>query len=327
MLRSFHGRAGIAAVVALLVLAPPFAAAQQFTPGQEIEYRDGAAQWAPGTFVRMLPNGNQALIRQAPSQFFPEGFERAYSLTDLRPRQPAAPAAQALRPAPQAAPAPQPKAAVPAVATRVPAVPQGAGLLNQQQVLDYAKQVLGPNPWAQPNRDAAISQIRDYIKSRGVNFQWTLAFDNQLGAIGANAVHITSAIGANYGAHPTLQTYIGNFNLQSQARAAQSVSQQGGRAVVTTTDSAARLGSIRINADRTYVWDVLGDGKVIRGTWREATEDEKQAWEGGPSIWLLNARGGQDYQVRADRQPGWAGWIDIGMGKGRIAVQYGQRTS
>ena len=91
-------------------------------------------------------------------------------------------------------------------------------------------------------------------------------------------------------------------------------------------DAAARLGEVTINADHTYVWNVLGDGRqIIRGTWREATEAEKQFWEGGPSIWLLSARGGQDYQLRGDRQPGWAGWVDIGQGKGRIAVQSGKK--
>lgn len=316
----FHHRVP-GAISALAVIAVAAPAAAQFTPGQAIEYQS-FGQWEPGTVVRMTPGNTQVVIRQAPTTFYPEGFERTYDLNQVRPRQPAA---QAPAPAPGRAAGPPPapgRAAGPAGGT--PAIPQGTGLLNQQQILDYARQALGPQPFANPNRQQALDNIRDYIKTRGVNFQMSLDFSNQLGAIGANSVHISSAIGDNFGPNPTLQTYFGTFNLTSQVRGAQSVSQSGGRTVVTTTDAAARMGSIRINPDGTYVWNVQGDGRTIQGRWREATAAEKQTWEGGPAIWLLNARDGQDYQVRADRQPGYQGWIDIGQGMGRIAVQYGQ---
>ncbi len=300
--------AGALAVVAALAAASP--ALAQFVPDQEIEYRDGSAGWTEGVAVRMTPNGSQVVIRQKPTTYFPEGSQRAYDVADIRPRQP-----------------PQPVAAAPARAAAPPAaaVAQGTGLLNQQQILAYSRQALGPNPYANPNREAALAEIRDYIKGRGVNFRSTLDFDNQMGAIGANSVHISYAIGDNYGAAPRQQDYFGDFNLTSQNRGSSSVQQAGGRRVIETTDSAARLGSLKINPGGTYVWNVLGDGKTIQGTWRTVREDEKQAWEGGPAIWLLNARGGQDYQVRGDRQPGWTGWIDIGIGKGRQAVQYGQK--
>jgi hypothetical protein len=318
---------GGAAALALMIATPALA---QFAEGQPTEYKDGS-QWIEGVVVRMLPGDTQVLIAEKPSTFFPEGFHRAYSLSEVRPRQaPQAapgqtPAAQGRAGPAQVMQAPPPQNRAAAGAPEVPAIPPGAGLLSEQQILDFARQALGPEPYANPNREAALAQVRDFIKQRGVNFQQTLAFDNQLGAIGANSVHIWAAIADNYGVAPQLSDYFGNFALTSQNRGSQSARQAGGRTVVETTDSAARLGSIQISADHTYVWNVLGDGVTLRGTWRELREDEKQAWEGGPAIWLLNARAGQDYEVRGDRQPGYAGWIDVGIGKGRIAVQYGRK--
>ena len=77
----------------------------------------------------------------------------------------------------------------------------------------------------------------------------------------------------------------------------------------------------------TFTWK-LGrtdpESKWITGKWREATADEMQPWEGGPMLVLEKARQGEDYTVRMCRVPGYEKWIDVGMGKGRIAASYGR---
>ena len=141
LVKSGRGRLSLAlaAVLAIMVAVPAFA---QFTAGQLIEYKDGSS-WAPGVVVTMTPGNSQVVIRRAPSQFFPEGYQSAYSLSDVRPRQPAQPAAG---PAPGAktAAAPAKAPAAPTKAAPVPAIPQGAGLLTEAQVLAYARQAMGP---------------------------------------------------------------------------------------------------------------------------------------------------------------------------------------
>ena len=99
--------------------------------------------------------------------------------------------------------------------------------------------------------------------------------------------------------------------------------------IVRTTDSQAESGQLTINPDGTYAWQ-MGRGadqqqaSTLRGNWRWVSAAEMQAWDGGPAIWLLKAKQGFDYMMRADREPGYADWIDVGMGKGRTPVEYGR---
>ena len=66
-------------------LAAPPAAWAQFASEQAIEYKVGSDTWERGVFVRLTPSGKQAIIREKPNQFYPEGFQRAYSLDEIRP--------------------------------------------------------------------------------------------------------------------------------------------------------------------------------------------------------------------------------------------------
>lgn len=293
--------------LALLTLA---AFSQSFKQGEAIEYRDGSsypAKWEKGVFVKMLPGGTQALIRKKPSQFFPEGSESAFAIADIRSPQPAA-----AQPAPPAAP--------------IPAPPAGEGLLTKEQVLAYAKQLMGPNPWGNPSRDAILDQIRDYVKTRGTSFQPDLDFSNRMGAQGTYSVHIGYAASANYGKPPKPESYFGTWLLRAANRGSQSYTTSGGRRVVQTTDSQAESGQLTINPDGTYAWQVLrGQSTVLKGNWRWVRPEEMHAWEGGPALWLLTAKQGADYMVRGGREPGYEGWIDVGAGKGRTPVEYGRR--
>jgi hypothetical protein len=289
--------------------------AQDFRPGDPVEYKAGYspdAPYEPGVFVRYTPDRTQAILRQKPTQFFPQGSERAYNLNEFRrPQQPQQPQ---MPPKPQPQQPPQPATA--------------AGLLTKDQVFAYAQRIIGPNPWGNPNRDAALDNIRDYIKANGTNFQTDLDFSNRMGAIGAYSVHISYAINANYGPAPTLQSYFGTWLLRAANRGSRSYSTAGGRPVVTTTDSQAESGQLTINPDGTYVWALFRNdppAQWLRGRWRQAAPGEMHLWEGGPALWLLNAKQGADSMVRASREPGYATWIDVGTGKGRTPVEYGRR--
>jgi hypothetical protein len=146
---------------------------------------------------------------------------------------------------------------------------------------------------------------------------------------GTSSVHIVQAIDDNYGAHPKLQDYFGTFWLRSSNRGSKSVTSDGaGGKNVIVRGSWHESGRLTINRDGTYEWEVLrGDpsAKWLHGEWRVARPEEMMPTEGGPAIWLENAKGGNDCMVRMDRHGDYANWINVGVGKGRTPVEYGRR--
>lgn len=311
----------------------PTASAQDYKPGDAIEYkvRGTVDQWERGTVLRVLDGGKQYVIRQKPTQFFPEGAESAYSPADLRPPQNAKPKTDdaPARPSPTPAGEAKPPAVKPAPADNPP--PAGEGLLSAADVLAYTKQVFGPgDPFADSQRrERILNQIRDYIKARGTSFLPDLKFKNDMHALGATSVHINSAIEDNYGRTPALQDYFGTYLMRAANRGTTSVRKVDGKDTLFVEDGQFTAGSLTINKDGTYVWKLGAndpEAQWVKGKWRVATPDETQAWEGGPSLWLEKARQGEDYSIRMSRVPGYEGWIDVGMGKGRIAIHYGRRA-
>jgi hypothetical protein len=185
---------------------------------------------------------------------------------------------------------------------------------------------MGPNPWNNPNRDAALAQIRDLINLRGVSFVKDDDFRARMDAQGTHSTHISFAVESNYGPAPQLNSYLGTWLLRAANRGSRSVSADG--RYVTTTDSQAESGRLTIEANGTYVWETLrGDppAKWLRGRWRIVAPGEANAWEGGLALWLEKAKQGYDCMVRMDRTPGWPGWINVGPGPARTPVEFGRR--
>lgn len=325
-------------LLAMLTLGSAAAMVQPYKPGEIVEYKASnfPEQWERGQIIREIPGGTQYLVREKPSQFFPEGFERAYATDAIRKPQAIAPAQPpaAARPAPTspvpAAPIPKP---APTAARSAPApapgvtLPPPKGLLDKEHVIAYARQVIGPDPWG-PKRDQALGQIRDYIKQHGTSFTVDDDFNARMTAQSTSFSHITWAVNSNHGPAPKLADYVGRYELTAANRGSRSYDRSGGTVKVTTTDSQAKSGKLEIKADGTYVWDVLGGdppAKWLRGTWREVKPEENQPWEGGAAIWLEKAKQGYDCMMRMDRTPGWPGWIEVGMGKARTPVEYGKK--
>lgn len=295
--------------------------AQQFRNGEVIEYKARGTyppKWERGVFVRDLPGGKQYVIREKPNEFFPQGSEIAYPVDEVR-RPGSAPAVAPATPGSTTTPAP---AQAPAPRVALP----GGGLLAKEDVIAYARQTMGPNPWNNPQRDAALAQIRDLINQRGVSFVKDDDFRARMDAQGTNSSHISFAVESNYGPAPQLNSYFGTWLLRAANRGSRSVSADG--RTVTTTDSQAESGRLTIEQGGTYVWEVLrGDppAKWLRGKWRTVAPGEANPWEGGLALWLEKAKQGYDCMVRMDRTPGWTGWINVGIGAARTPVEYGRR--
>ena len=313
--------------------APP-----PFKPGEVIEYRvrsEYPNRWAKGKFIKALPGGKQYLIHEEPSEFFPEGSEAAREIKDVRRPQPVA-APPAADPAPTPDPAPRDPDRATAAEPKAQPMPGAAdarGTLSREDVLAFARKAFGgQNPWKEPLRERALAQIRDHIKAHGTNFKMSAVGDkfyDQLNKEGFHSVHIFQAVNDNFGAHPKLEDYFGTFLLRASNRGSNSVRQVGGELKKITTDLQAESGRLTINKDGTYVWEVLRGapgGTVLRGKWRQSKPDEMMPTEGGIALWLENAKGGDEYMVRMDREPGYADWINVGAGKGRTPVEYGRRA-
>jgi hypothetical protein len=309
----------LSAVLAILAIANA-APAQTFKAGDAVEYKIGVSsppQWERGTIVKVYDGGKQYLVREKPSRFFPEGFEKTYAAENLRAPKDDKESKD---------PPPAPKSGTTSTPSKATAT---GGPLTKVEVVAYAKSLFGAgDPFADgTKRDTNLNAIRDRIKERGVDFVADDTFKYKDLPNGMYSVHIGSAVESNYGPHPKLENYYGTFLLRTTNRGSKTSAKEGGRVVITTTDAQYEAGALVIAKGGTFTWK-LGrtdpETKWITGKWREATADEMQPWEGGPMLVLEKARQGEDYTVRMCRVPGYEKWIDVGMGKGRIAASYGR---
>ena len=323
---------------AAMVAVSSSAQAQTFKAGDVVEYK-AYGKWEPGVIESELPGGRQFLVRRKPSEFFPKGDTIACSPDELRRpgTAPAAGPAVSPLPAPEN-PAPATKVAParqPAESSSVPAPGQtvtpaaAAGLLTKEQVIAYARQAMGGNPWGNPQRDAVLNQIRDHIKAHGTNFSADADFAARMNEQGTMSSHIGWAVDLHRGPAPKISDYVGQWALTAANRGSRSTSRgSDGTVRVTTTDSQAKSGVLEIKADQTYVWK-LGPNDPpstwLRGTWREVRPEEMNPWEAGPSLWLEKAKQGFPYMVRMGRDPDWPGWFDVGAGAARTPVEFGKK--
>ncbi len=267
--------------------------------------------------MKAYEGGKQYLVREKPSRFFPEGFEKAYAVEDVR------------KPKDEKDSKDKPAAPKPGDPKTAPKKSETGAPLTKDEVVAYAKSLFGAgDPFADgEKRDKNLNALRDHIKARGAAFEADGTFKYKDLPNGMYSVHIGSAIESNYGKHPKLDDYLGTFLLRTTNRGSKTSAKEGGRVVVTTTDAQYEAGALVIAKGGQFTWK-LGrtdpESKWIVGKWREATADEMQPWEGGPMLVLEKARQGEDYTVRMCRVPGYEKWIDVGMGKGRIAASYGR---
>lgn len=311
-IRTFVGMLGV-----LLLASAAVAAAQTppqqgppFKAGDKVEYKaeNYPEKWAVGTVIRELPGGKQLLIREVPTQFFPEGFERAYSFDQLRPVTPPPPPPAADGPAVKPAPeTPAPPAPAPAIGPAMPAPPRAAAgralntapgpgattPMSQQDVLAFLTDRLGTgDPFANPRRAAVLDDLRAEVLKRGVNFRYTAVgdFSNQLGKFGALS-NVTAALAQNFGGPSTIAGLTGRWAMM-KVGATTNFTQNG--TLYQRQEYAGLAGSLDITADGRYVWD-SPSGK-FQGTWRRATAEEMaHSDKGGEGLVLSTSVAGVEW--------------------------------
>jgi hypothetical protein len=294
----------------LLALAAMFAStsalAQNYQPGQQVEYKaqNWPETWEVGTIVRDLPGGTQVLVREKPTQFFPEGFERAYALADVRPvTQALAPAAQTPSAQPRAVPPPIARAGLTQAARAAGGGGGCAGApMSQQQVLGFLAQRLGPgDPFANPQREAVLQALREEVLECGVDFHNHAIgdFANQLGEYGALS-NVTAALSDNFGPPARQSELMGTWRI-AKVGATTTVSRGGD--LYQRQEYAGLAGSLTLDAGGTYVWD--SPSGLLRGNWRAATAEEMaKSDKGGEGVVLLGAKSGVDWLVHKRTEEG-----------------------
>jgi hypothetical protein len=282
----------------ILIFANDSTAAAAFRPGDKIEYKVSGSpeKWEPGEVVRVLPGETQVVIRQRPNQFYKDGFQRAYSISDVR-RPGAEPAKEAV--GPKTAPANTPVATA-APATRNAAA-SGGGLMSQQEILDFLRTRLGDQPFQHPQRDQIKRELADTVKRRGVDFHYEAVsdFSNQLGKYGATT-DITTPISVNFGPPTQRGWLIGSWSMDIIGSPTYFVR---GNVLYRRGEIGAKGGLLTINPDGTYVWQAyMNDppAKHVRGKWRNASAQEMNH-QGGDGIVLLAAKSGWDWIVTQER--------------------------
>ena len=295
------------AAFALLALTAVFGSgpvlAQTYQPGQQIEYKaqNWPEKWEVGVYVRDTPGGTQVVIREKPSQFYPEGFQRAYALNEVREvAQPEAAPAPVAQPIPRAAPAPLARARP--VAQPAPGAGAGGGLMSQQDVLGFLQQRLGDgDPFMNPRREAVLQALREEVMRRGVDFHSHAIgdFANQLGRYGALS-NVTYALSSNFGPPAAQGELMGAWRLM-KVGATTSVTRGGN--LYQRQEYAGLAGSLNVNANGTYLWN--SPSGVLRGNWRAATAEEMaKSDKGGAGVVLLAAKSGADWLLHKRTEEG-----------------------
>ncbi len=301
------------AFCAFMAAGPAPTNAQDYKPGQKVEYKAQSypEKWDVGTVEHMAPGGKQVIIREKPTEFFPQGNTRAYSLDEVRPLG----QARGSGPDPRVQDAKRDRPD-----DRTAARGQGIGLMTSQEILAFLQDRLGDNPFqaASSKRESTFKELGQTIMQRGVNFRYeTLSqFSNDLGKFGAPST-VIFPIQANYGAPTNHGWYIGTWNT--------SVTSVGRRVII-----GAKAGFLTINANGTYSWKLYATdppASYVKGSWRKATAEEMAvSYQGGDGLVLLNGKEGYDWLVRQDRETTLAGdWIWIANLKARAQRESGKR--
>ena len=291
--------------------------AQDYKPGQKVEYKAQAypEKWEVGTVEHMAPGGKQVIIREKPTEFFPQGSTRAYSLDEVRPLGQERNRGQGTPPDPQVQ-----AAANDRPDDRTTAIGEGRGLMTTQEILAFLQDRLGDKPFeiAYSKREAIFKELGQTVMRRGVNFRYeTLSqFSNDLGKFGAPST-VIFPIQANYGAPTNHGWYIGTWNT--------SVTSVGRRVII-----GAKAGFLTINANGTYVWKLYPTdppASYVKGSWRKATPEEMAvSYQGGGGLVLLKGKEGYDWLVRQDRETTLSGdWIWIANLNARAQRESGKR--
>jgi hypothetical protein len=306
--------------IALLFIAGSQAIAQKndYKPGEKIEWKssDYPETWEEATFVKATPDGSQPIIREKPNQFHKDGFQRATSWAKIRPL-----SAKTANKVPVDDTAADNHATTPETTKDF-----GMGLMTQEQVLSFLQAKIGDKAFTNPPREAEFKkELAEMIKARGLDFRFTsgTVFWNRLAKYGGLTGELSFPLSYNYGEPTKEKELLGAWNLGKIGGVVDYVKKN--RVYRQNEIGVGNIGTLSLNANKTYIWKSVLRAQPINGTWRKATKEEMTS-VGGDGIVLLKAQGEYDWLVTKDRRTMNKGeWINISELRTRQINEYGSR--
>lgn len=310
---------------------PAAPAVGQFQAGEAILYLDGVTQqWKQATYIGQTADGTQPIIREAPNEFYKDGFERATSWDRIKKAGAAndnPPAAAAMQKPPPDAPV------VPPVKGRVnaPAAPGGKPL-TQDEVLNFLTARVGDNPFADSQKlQQAKLELAELIKKRGTDFRFDASspFANQLSKFGMTS-DVTGPLNKNFGEPNQQDVLFGTWTTTKTGLPVKFV--EGGKLYTWTEAAAINTGTVTVNPDGSYLWKTGTAQGDIAGQWRPATAADMLD-SGGAGVVLKNAKNGTEWVVYKyrewDTQDDWISIVQLperGVREGGVRIPAGQEN-
>jgi len=173
-------------------------------------------------------------------------------------------------------------------------VTAGKGLITKEELYGRLRTGLPGGP-ADPNGSTLLGALIDEIKLRGVQYFKVVPAEIYRLVRRDPKLDLVAAIEHNYDAPSKPEWLLGTWNLLGVGGPVDYKPGEG--YVYRQKESAAKSGSLTLNADGTYRWKPGPSEAVITGNWREATPGEM--WlQGGAGAVLLNGEMGQDWIAR-----------------------------
>jgi len=171
--------------------------------------------------------------------------------------------------------------------------------MSKQEIIDYMKTHGYVN--GQPTHNLQVCKdLIEMMKKRGVKEALEAGKDydglqliNGNGCAGANDTDVTKASMLNQGVPPTINWLAGTWTLTVFGDTVYSAPGDG--YIYKQGAKTGTQGGLTISANRSYSWND-GKGQVIKGAWRNATEQEMDL-QGGTVIVLQKAAQGRDWIV------------------------------
>jgi hypothetical protein len=285
--------------VAGALTAPASAQKRDYQAGEKIEYKPNPSQdiWEEGVFVEPTYDGSQPVIRTKPTQYFPQGEQKAVTWDAIRPLA-EKPLTTVKTPDNKTPDEDEAEANTPPTSNRT----GGQGVMTRADVIGYLRAHLPNDPDA-PNAEEVRKQLIEEIKQRGVNFHEKNP--GEIYTVGGYSVanNIPDAINSNLGAPVSQDWLMGRWTMYVMGGTNYYVNT--GNGAVISREAVAKLGFLTINPGGTYIWKVEpGDppAQYVKGAWRQATKEE-MGFEGGAGIVLQRAADGADWIVMKYMSP------------------------
>jgi hypothetical protein len=266
---------------------------------ERVEYKASSypESWKEGTIIKLYPEYKQVLVRWDANPNYPNGYEQAYGISDVRHIKNTDKPPVKENPNAKQTPV-NPVDSV----KRDETVNNGGdskGLMTKEEILGYMRTNGYVN--GRPKKDPQVCKdLIAQIKRRGVVEPLQAGKDDlspiaDNGCYSSDETDVGKATEYNIGKPTTIDWLSGTWIMYVVGGTVDTAPGDG--YIYRKNESLAKLGFLTIKGDGTYIWKVNPSdppAKYVKGTWRKATKEEMKL-QGGAGIVLEKAAEGRDW--------------------------------